>query len=57
MCRVTVVLLSSIYNNVLVRLMNLNLIEQVVWQNLHHAVPDVNSHILSRAKVKRGRET
>lgn len=29
--------------------MNLNLIEQVGWEHLHHVVPDVNSHVLSCA--------
>lgn len=29
--------------------MNLNLVEQVGWEHLHHVVPDVNSHVLSCA--------
>lgn len=48
-------LLSSICDNVFVCLMNLNLIEQVGWQNLYHVVPDVNSHIFRRANIKRRR--
>lgn len=49
-------LLSSIYNNVLICLMNLNLVEQVGWEHLHHVVPDVNSHVLSCANGPRQME-
>lgn len=48
-------LLSSICDDVFIRLVNLNLIEQVGWQNLHHVVPDVNGHIFSCADIKRNR--
>lgn len=37
--------------------MNLNLIEQVGRQNLRHVVPDVNSHVFSRANIKRRRRS
>lgn len=42
-------LISSIYDNIVIGLMNLNLVEQVGWEHLHHVVPDVNSHVLSCA--------
>lgn len=46
-------LLSSIYNDVLIGLMNLNLMQQVGREHLHHVVPDINSHVLCRADGKR----
>lgn len=48
-------LLSSICNNVFIRLVNLNLIEQVGRQNLHHVVPDVNGHVFGCADIERNR--
>lgn len=33
--------------------MNLNLIEQVGRQNLHHVVPDVNGHVFSCADIEK----
>lgn len=48
-------LLSSICDDVFIRLVNLNLIEQVGRQNLHHVVPDVNGHVFSCADIERNR--
>lgn len=42
-------LISSIYNNILISLMNLNFVEQFGWEHLHHVVPDVNSQVFSCA--------
>ena len=42
-------LFSTVEDDVLVRLMHLNLIENSWWQTLYHAVPDENSYILCGA--------
>lgn len=42
-------LLSSVHNNVLVSLMDLDLVEYAGWEHLRHVVPDIDSQILRGA--------
>ena len=47
-------LLSSIYDDILIGLVNFDFVEQVGREHLHHVFPDVNSHVLSSAKWTEG---